>query len=206
MRGTSVRDELNGLGGDDVLDGGLGGDMLSGGGGSDRATYANAVAAVTASPTDAASNTGEAAGDTYTSIENLTGSALNDTLTGNGGVNLLIGGEGNDTPTGGNGNDNFVFNTTLGAGNIDKINDFNFVNETIRLENSIFNAIVGTGVLSAAQFTAKGRATDSNDRIIYETDTGKLFYDSNRKAAGGSVQFTTLSPGLGISHTDFFII
>ena len=138
-------------------------------------------------------------------------------LTGNSGINSISGGNGNDTLngragsdtlTGGNGNDTFLFNTTLGATNIDKITDFNFVNDTIRLENSIFNAIVGVGVLTAAQFTANasGTASDSNDRIIYETDTGKLFYDSNGKAAGGSVQYATLSPGLGISHTDFFII
>ena len=37
---------------------------------------------VTANLANAAANTGDAAGDTYTSIENLTGSAFADTLTG----------------------------------------------------------------------------------------------------------------------------
>ncbi|WP_421590992.1 beta strand repeat-containing protein [Shinella sp. M27] len=217
LSGLGGNDSLFGNDGNDTLLGGVGKDKLDGGAGTDRVSYAAATAGVVASLTSPAGNTGEALGDTYVSIENLTGSAFNDTLTGNNGVNLIIGGNGNDTLngragsdtlTGGNGNDTFLFNTTLGATNIDKITDFNFVNDTIRLENSIFNAIVGVGVLSAAQFTANasGTATDSNDRIIYETDTGKLFYDSNGKAAGGSVQFATLSPGLGISHNDFFII
>ena len=217
LSGRGGNDSLFGNDGNDTLLGGTGKDKFDGGAGTDRVSYAEATAGVVASLTTPASNTGEAAGDTYTSIENLTGSAFNDTLTGNSGVNLIIGGNGNDTlngragsdtMTGGNGNDNFVFNTTLGAGNIDKITDFNFVNDTIRLENAIFNAIVGVGVLSASQFTANtsGIATDSTDRIIYETDTGKLFYDSNGNAAGGSVQFATLSAGLGITNADFFII
>nr|WP_298095993.1 calcium-binding protein [uncultured Shinella sp.] len=215
--GLGGNDNLFGQDGNDNLIGGAGADALSGGNGSDRASYQTATSGVVASLTSPASNTGDAAGDTYSSIENLTGSSFNDTLTGNGGDNILVGGAGNDTLngrtgndtlTGGSGNDNFVFNTTLGATNIDHITDFSFVNDTIRLDNAIFNAIVGVGVLSAAQFVSNttGAAGDSNDRIIYENDTGKLFYDSNGNAAGGSVLFATLSPGLGITNADFFII
>ena len=39
---------------------------------------------------------GEAAGDTFTSIENLEGAAHNDTLTGDAGNNILSGLGGND--------------------------------------------------------------------------------------------------------------
>jgi len=147
----------------------------------------------------------------------MAGANFKEKLTGNTGANILLGGggndtlngrTGNDTLTGGSGNDNFLFNTTLGATNVDQITDFSFVNDTIRLDNAIFNAIVGVGVLSAAQFVANasGAAGDLNDRIIYETDTGELYYDSNGSAAGGSVLFATLSPGLGITNADFFIV
>ncbi|MCT7662441.1 beta strand repeat-containing protein [Shinella kummerowiae] len=214
--GLGGNDSLFGNDGNDILIGGAGADALSGGNGSDRASYQTATTGVVASLTTPASNTGDAAGDTYSSIENLTGSAFNDTLTGNSGGNSLIGGNGNDTlngragsdtMTGGSGNDVFVFDTTLGATNIDSITDFSFVSDTIRLDNAVFNAIVGVGFLSAAQFVANtsGTASDANDRIIYETDTGKLFYDSNGNAAGGSVQFATLSAGLGITSADFFV-
>jgi Ca2+-binding RTX toxin-like protein len=43
--------------------------------------------------------------DTFTAIENLTGGAGNDTITGNGSVNVLVGGAGNDTISAGGGND-----------------------------------------------------------------------------------------------------
>ena len=64
----------------------LGADYLSGGAGTDRASYAGAAAGVTASLTDPSINTGEAKGDTYNSIENLNGSAFNDTLEANASV------------------------------------------------------------------------------------------------------------------------
>ena len=67
---------------------------------------------------------------------------------------------------------------------------------------------MGTGTLSAAQFVANasGTAQDANDRIIYETDTGKLFFDSNGSAAGGATQFAQLSSGLALTANDFSII
>ena len=49
-------------------------------------------------------------------------------------------------------------------------------------------------------------AQDADDRIVYETDTGKLFFDSNGGAAGGSIQFAVVSPGLALTNADFFII
>ena len=45
----------------------------------------------------AAASGGDAAGDTLSNIQNLTGSAFNDTLTGDAGANTLAGGDGNDT-------------------------------------------------------------------------------------------------------------
>lgn len=43
-----------------------------------------------------AQNTGGAGTDTFVNFENLTGSAFNDTLTGDDGANILTGGNGND--------------------------------------------------------------------------------------------------------------
>ena len=88
---------INGLGGNDTLEGGGGADSLDGGTGIDFARYSAAVAGIVASLTAPASNTGEAAGDTYTSIEGLIGTNLRDTLSGDGGANELQGLDGNDT-------------------------------------------------------------------------------------------------------------
>ncbi|MBS3648666.1 hypothetical protein KEU06_08485 [Pseudaminobacter sp. 19-2017] len=148
---------------------------------------------------------------------NGTGNALANTIRGNSGDNTLKGGAGNDflagalgkdTLVGGAGADTFFFDTALGAGNVDTITDFDVPSDTIRLENSVFKAIVGTGILTAAQFVknASGKAMDANDRIIYETDTGRLIYDSNGSASGGAVEFAVLKPGLALTAADFVIV
>src|SRR4030095_2337337 len=95
---------------DDTRSGGAGPDSLDGGAGNDTASYVTAAAGLVANLLTPASNTGEAAGDSYTSIANLAGSNSSDTLTGDGNANtlsgllgndILIGGAGADSPDGG---------------------------------------------------------------------------------------------------------
>ena len=135
LRGSNFGDKLTGDNNDNVLEGGSGADKLDGGKGVNTASYEHAGTRVTADLSNAANNTGEALGDKYSSIQNLTGSAFDDKLTGDGGANALIGGSGADTLTGaggkdmltgGLGNDTFVF-TTLQDSSIaapDLITDF----------------------------------------------------------------------------------
>lgn len=103
--GYAGNDILNGAGGNDVLNGGVGADKLYGGSGTDTASYQNATSGVVASLLKPTTNTGEAKGDAYSSIEWLIGSAFNDKLQGNGGANRLTGGAGNDQLYGEDGND-----------------------------------------------------------------------------------------------------
>lgn len=114
LAGSSYADTLVGDGnantlsgdvGDDVLEGLAGADILDGGTGSDTASYAHAAGAVVVSLDGSLVATGDAAGDTFTSIENITGSALADTLTGNTAINILDGGSGDDLLEGGGGAD-----------------------------------------------------------------------------------------------------
>lgn len=56
---------------------------------------------VTANLADSSKNVGEAAGDTYRSIEGLLGTKFDDTLVGNSRANVLRGNDGNDTLVGG---------------------------------------------------------------------------------------------------------
>ena len=146
-----------------------------------------------------ANNTGDAAqGDTYVSIENLSGSNFSDALYGNGGANaisggngndLLVGYGGNDTLTGGAGADRFDFRSPLSATtNVDRISDFNVADDTIRLENAIFTALTAVGTLASAAFASNstGLAGDSSDRIIYEKDTGELYYDADGSGRVGA--------------------
>lgn len=107
--GGAANDVLSGGGGDDKFAGGDGDDRLSGGSGIDTARYATAAAAVTVSlALTSVQNTRSAGRDTLTSIENLTGSAFNDTLTGSATDNVLDGGRGDDTLAGALGNDTYL--------------------------------------------------------------------------------------------------
>ncbi|WP_157215952.1 calcium-binding protein [Flavisphingomonas formosensis] len=104
--GSAFNDMLTGDAGANILDGGAGNDRLDGGGGNDTASYASAFGGVHVSLAVAtAQATGSAGSDTLVAIENLSGSAFNDTLTGNAGANILSGGAGNDVLIGGLGND-----------------------------------------------------------------------------------------------------
>ncbi len=106
--GTAGVNRLDGGAGDDILEGGAGDDELIGGAGRDTASYAGSGSGVIANLLDTTANTGDASGDTYSSIENLTGSAYNDVLIGDAGANVLTGGAGNDTLTGGAGADTLI--------------------------------------------------------------------------------------------------
>jgi Ca2+-binding RTX toxin-like protein len=53
---------------------------------------------------------------------------------------------------------------------------------------------------------ATGTAQDANDHLIYETDTGKLFYDADGIGAGAAIQFAALTGNPAISVADFQVI
>ncbi|MBM6581406.1 hypothetical protein ILT44_14515 [Microvirga sp. BT689] len=108
LTGYGGSDILCGLAGDDVLQGGADPDQLNGGLGFDIASYDRATSGVVANLSDTSRNTGDAACDTYISIEGLTGSKYNDTLTGNDKANILNGGLGNDILEGGLGGDSLI--------------------------------------------------------------------------------------------------
>ena len=106
INGTNGSDTLNGTPGDDFIFGqggsdviaGLGGaDFIDGGAGADTATYAASLAGVNVSLATGQGSGGDAEGDTLANIENLTGSAFDDTLEGSSGNNVLAGGDGTDT-------------------------------------------------------------------------------------------------------------
>lgn len=95
--------------GNDVLDGGAGDDFLNGGEGSDTASFASWSERVIASLNNFgngfATNQDGTENDSLVSIENLSGSAYNDSLNGNNFANILTGGAGHDLLFGRGGDD-----------------------------------------------------------------------------------------------------
>ncbi len=139
----------------------------------------------------------------------LFGDDGNDVMDGGAGSDLLIGGAGNDTLSGGLGADTFRFDSALSASNnLDTILGFLSSDDTIQLENSIFTKLTKTGTLPNAQFHAgaDGLAKDANDFIVYDTDSGALYYDADGNGAGAAIQFATLVGTPSITAADFFIV
>jgi Ca2+-binding RTX toxin-like protein len=66
--------------------------------------------------------------------------------------------------------------------------------------------LAATGTLDAAFFRIGTAAADANDYIVYNSLTGALIYDANGSAAGGAIQFATLSTGLSLTNADFVVI
>lgn len=155
--GNAGNDKLIGQGGNDVLIGGLGDDTIDGGegndwlyggdgndllapgagidavlgeGGSDTVSYAGADGGVVVDLANSADNTGWAFGDLIVGVENVLGSALADSLRGDGGANTIDGGAGDDWLFGRGGNDVLIGGLGLdrfffGAGDgKDRIADF----------------------------------------------------------------------------------
>jgi Ca2+-binding RTX toxin-like protein len=138
----------------------------------------------------------------------LDGGSGNDLLIGGDGDDVLIGGLGRDTLTGGDGVDSFRFSTSLGKTNIDTITDFEVGVDRIELDRKIFKKLMGKENLED-HFVIGGtgvKALDVDDHIIFNTETGALFYDSNGSAKSGAIQFATLVGVTDLSASDFWIV
>ena len=123
LEGTSLADQIFGLGGndiligfdgDDLLEGGAGADELFGSTGFDTASYKGSPSGVAIELQYGFVSGGHAAGDHLYSIEGVIGSAYGDVLDGSdqrdvlrgeGGADFLFGYDGNDLLDGGSGND-----------------------------------------------------------------------------------------------------
>jgi Ca2+-binding RTX toxin-like protein len=220
--GNALANTLIGNSGDNLLDGGAGNDKLTGGAGND--TYGvDAVGDVVTEALGGGTDTVQALVNYVlgANVENLvllgagnlngTGNAAANQITGNGGVNRIAGGLGNDTLTGGGDTDRFVFNTTPNAAtNLDHITDFVGGADLILLENTVFLGL-GAGLelpLDGGLFVAGPGLTnglDANDRIVYDTTSGTLYYDANG-AVAGSTAFAVLDGAPALAAADVTVI
>ncbi|GLK67891.1 calcium-binding protein [Hansschlegelia plantiphila] len=216
--GNSLNNAIVGNAGDNVLDGGAGADTMSGGGGDDDYYVQNA--GDVAKELDGQGNDRVLSSVSYALtgqyVERLrltgdgdvhaTGNTLNNTIAGNAGDNVIDGWSGADTMAGGSGADTFVFDTKLGASNVDHITDFKAADDTIRLENGVFTGL-STGALAADAFHIGTTAADAQDRVIYNATTGALFFDRDGTGATyTAVQFATLENHATITAADFTVV
>jgi Ca2+-binding RTX toxin-like protein len=185
--GGAGNDSLQGSSYADTLAGGSGNDSLNGGGGVDTADYSAAAAGVHVRlDQGVASNDGDGGTDTLAGIENLTGSAFNDTLFGSSGVNLLRGGAGRDVILGLGGND--VIHGGAGLANelYGGLGDDTYVLEAA--DSVIESAGQGTDTVQTSSLSAYNLGAEV-ENLTY-TGTGAF-------TAGGNALANVLTGGSG---------
>jgi Ca2+-binding RTX toxin-like protein len=230
LDGGSSNDVLNGGAGADAMAGGSGDDVYWVTSTGDKVTELTGEGAdlVNSSVGHTLKANVENLRLTGTAATSGTGNILDNTLTGNTGSNVLtgwggsdsllglagddtlLGKTGNDVLTGGLGMDVFRFDTRLDAGtNVDTIKGFVVADDTVELENGVFLALTATGTLDPAAFwkgPAVSAAHDTDDRIVYDTDTGALYYDRDGLGGVAPIQFAVVngSPN-GVTADDFVV-
>ena len=118
----------------------------------------------------------------------------------------VFGGDGNDKLFAGSHADKFVFDTTLNAAtNVDRVHHFDPGTDKLFLDQSVFTSLAGPGTLPAGEFHKGHHAADGDDYIIYNPDTGSLYYDPDGNGSAHKVQFAQLDTGLHL-HADSFAV
>jgi len=215
LTGTSGNDTLNGLGGNDTLVGSGGTDFYDGGTGFDTLDFRHAAGV--AISFSAGTVTGGFNG-TFANVERVLGSSANDsisgsaggqTLAGQGGADTLWGAGGADTLWGGGGADTFVFRET-GSTNADSVRDWASGLDKVALDDAAMSALGASGNFSAGDarfwFSGTGTAHDADDRVIYNTSTGSLYYDADGSGAGAAQLIATLAGNPAIAASDIVVI
>ena len=185
--------------GNDTLEGGLGNDALDGGGGTDTASYAHASGGVTVNLA-AGTASGADGNDTLTNIENVVGSAFNDTLTGNTGVNTLDGGAGADVLQGGSGDDILIGGD--GADSLDGgagVDTANYVASSAGVSINLQNGRGSGGAAIGDTLSNIENAVGSsfNDTLVGSSGANLLNGGAGNDTINGSGGADTLFGGVG---------
>ncbi|MFN6485794.1 MULTISPECIES: calcium-binding protein [unclassified Nostoc] len=152
-------------------------------------------------------------GDDRLIVDNSSGNSLliggdgNDHLSAVGAVgnNSFNGGLGNDILTGGKGADTFIFESYNQG--LDRLENFSTVNDRIQISSAGFGGGLLTGTLKTSQFTLGTSTTTSEERFIYNSATGALYFDLDGSASGFTqVQFAQLSTGLSLTNNNFVVV
>lgn len=167
--GNTGDDTLLGGRGDDELLGGAGADSIDGGEGTDVVDYSGSSTGVDVDLEDGTGSGGDAEGDTFENVENVIGSFLDDTITGNSDDNFILALDGDDLITTGDGNDTLAF---LPGNGTDTVTDFDSAYDFIDL-SAFYDALselrgdyADDGVLNQSNEDTAG-GTDYSDNAQF---------------------------------------
>lgn len=225
--GNDGNDKLNGKGGTDLLQGGNGKDTY----------FINAATEIDKNEADAGvdtvkSNVAYTLGAEQENLKLTGGASINGTgnggdnvIKGNGAANSLDGGAGADTLsgrigkdvlTGGTGTDIFRFDSKIGGGNVDRIEDFTPSEDVLHLPDTIFLRLkaairdeTGSGpvAIRAGEFASNpgGTPIDKSDRILYNEDKGTLYYDPDGTGAKAAIKIAVLTGAPALEFDDILV-
>ena len=230
--GNDLDNVITGNDAANIIDGGVGADTMRGAGGNDTYlvdnvgdvidenagggsdTVRSSVSYTLTGDVEKLALTGSAVEGIGNALDNvITGSPVANVLRGGSGSDRLEGRDGDDAISGGlgadqlfgqNGADDFLFDTAL-DGTFDTIGDFEIGVDQILLKSTVFSAINGVGTLDAEAYHEGSAAAEADDRIIYDSTSGFIFYDADGSGAGAAVLFAKVTPGTDLSNTDFIV-
>jgi lysophospholipase L1-like esterase len=145
-------------------------------------------------------------------VVEVTGSALNDRISGDGRANVLRGWGGNDyidgrggadTLTGGTGRDTFVYDFANYGGDV--INDFVSGVDQFQISADGFGGGLVAGQPVPFVAGSSPTAPSGAGAFLYNTTTGQLFWDADGNGANTPTLIATLVGAPGLSAGDFVV-
>jgi VCBS repeat-containing protein len=219
LTGGAGDDTINALGGNDLIISGGGTNILVGGNGDDI-YYAQGVNDIVTEGSEGGFDVVLAGGNltlaSNSAVEviavntasgvTIVGSDTNQTIQGGSGNDRFVGGLGNDVITGSGGADTFVLRNTF----VDRdfITDFTSGTDKIEIDAGLFGGGLSAGGLTAAQFLSGAgvtMATTADQRFIYDSATGNLYFDADGNGAAASVLMSNLTNVGALTASDFVI-
>ena len=233
VRGTNFADSMNGSAADEDFVGGAGVDVIKGGSGFDVDHFffadddpqghgASVDMRLVVNVLDDGFGNAETTvgidgfeGTIYadkfignTAANKLIGVDGNDTLSGNGGADTLVGGAGDDSMAGGAGADQFLFDVPAPEAGVDRITDMAAGTDKIAVTPDWGGGLVNGGLVAGQFLSGAGitQATTTDQRFIYNTTTGNLYFDVDGLAGAPGVKFAVLVNHAAITFEDFLVV
>jgi Ca2+-binding RTX toxin-like protein len=210
--GNALNNLIVGNSGADTLDGGLGGDFMVGNQGDDI-YFVNDLGDRTVESANEGTDAiyASISWTVGANVENLVlqgsgninggGNALNNFVFGNSGANIILGGAGSDVLSGGAGADTFVYNAASEGG--DAIADFISGADHINVSAAGFGGGLAAG--GAAPLVSGSNPSAVGASFLYDTDDGRLLWDSDGAGGASPVLVATLSGAPILIQSDILI-
>jgi Ca2+-binding RTX toxin-like protein len=116
---------------------------------------------------------------------------------------MLNGKSGADTLTGGAGHDLFVFDNKAKDGS-DTVTDFHAGEDHLGFSGGVFKALAGG--IAADNLVAGTAATTADQHLIFDSNTGHLYYDADGNGSKEQVLIVTLTGVSAVHAADFQIL